>query len=58
MHLGPLKDLYGPQKGSFWLRKVLLGALEVLGGRGGQIWSQLPPIGPPELGSLSKYTLT
>ena len=32
MHLGPLKDLYGPQKGSFWLQKALLGAPEVLGG--------------------------
>ena len=32
MHLGPLKDLYGPQNGSFWLQKALLGAPEVLGG--------------------------
>merc|ERR1712218_236398 len=58
MHLGPLKDLYGPQKGSFWLQKALLGALRSSEGRGGQIWSQLPPIGPPELGSWSKHTLT
>ena len=34
MHLGTLKDLYGPQKGSFWLQKALLGVLEVLRGRG------------------------
>ena len=32
MHLGPLKDLYGPQKGSFWPQKALLGAPEVLEG--------------------------
>ena len=35
MHLGPLKDLYGPQKGSFWPQKALLGAPEVLGCLGG-----------------------
>ena len=32
MCLGPLKDLYGPQKGSFWPQKALLGAPEVLEG--------------------------
>ena len=28
----PLKDLYSPLKGLFWLQKALLGAPEVLGG--------------------------
>merc|ERR1712077_184632 len=43
MHLGPLKDLYGPQKGSFWLQKALLGAPVVLRGpRGARFGPNCP----------------
>merc|ERR1712218_59047 len=55
MHLGPLQDLYGPQKGSFWLQKALLGAPEVLGG---PREARFGPSCPPELDSWSTHTLT
>ena len=57
--LGPLKGPLRPPKGLVLAPKGPFGGL---GGprraTGSQIWSHLPPIGPPELESWSTHTLT
>ena len=42
-HTKPLRHSWGPQKGPFWPKKALLGAL---GSPGGLIWAQVPLVGP------------
>ena len=47
-----------PKRARFGSKRPFWGPLRSSEGRGGQIWSQLPPIGPPELDSWSTHTLT
>merc|ERR1712175_50089 len=42
-HTRPLRHSWGPQKGPFWPRKALLGAL---GSPGGLVSAQVPLVGP------------
>ena len=47
-----------PKRARFGSKRPFWGPLRSSKGSGGLIWSQLPPIGPPELDSWSKHTLT
>lgn len=47
-----------PKRARFGSKMPFWGPLRSSEGRGGQIWSQLPPIGPPGLDSWSPHTLT
>ena len=61
MHFGPLTDLYGtpgaPKRAHFGPKRPFLGPLRSSESLGGQIWSQLPLIGPTQLVTWHPHTL-
>ena len=61
MHFGPLTDLYGtpgaPKRAHFGPKRPFLGPLRSAESLGGQIWSQLPLIGPTQLVTWHQHTL-
>ena len=61
MHFGPLTDLYGtpgaPKRAYFGPKRPFLGPLMSSESLGGQIWSQLPLIGPTQLVTWQPHTL-
>ena len=61
MHFGPLTDLYGtpgaPKRAHFGPKRPFLGPLRSAESLGGQIWSQLPLIGPTQLVTWHPHTL-
>ena len=61
MHFGPLTDLYGtpgaPKRAHFGPKRPFLGTLRSSESLGGQIWSQLPLIGPTQLVTWHPHTL-
>ena len=61
MHFGPLTDLYGtpgaPKRAHFGPKRPFLGPLRSSESLGGQIWSQLPLIGPTQLVTWQPHTL-